>query len=35
VFLRVDKLDIRERVGLPLAADWKVFAELRERKNRF
>lgn len=34
VFLRADREDVRTRVGLPLAADWKVFAELRERKNR-
>ncbi|HRN84056.1 MAG TPA: hydroxyacylglutathione hydrolase [Hyphomicrobium sp.] len=33
VFLRTDQRTIRERVGLPLAPDWKVFAELRERKN--
>jgi hydroxyacylglutathione hydrolase len=35
VFLRVARQDVREHVGLPLAADWKVFADLRERKNRF
>ncbi|AHB47601.1 hydroxyacylglutathione hydrolase [Hyphomicrobium nitrativorans NL23] len=34
VFLRADQRSIRERVGLPLAPDWKVFAEVRERKNR-
>lgn len=35
VFLRVQRQDVRERVGLPLAGDCKVFADLRERKNRF
>ena len=34
VFLRADRRDVRAAVGLPLAPDWKVFAELRERKNR-
>lgn len=34
VFLRADQEDIRARVGLPLAPAWKVFAELRERKNK-
>lgn len=34
VFLRADQTQIRTRVGLPLAPVWKVFAELRERKNR-
>lgn len=34
VFLRPDKLAIRERIGLPDAPDWKVFAEIRDRKNR-
>lgn len=34
VFLRADRKDIRARVGLPLAPAWKVFAELRERKNK-
>jgi hydroxyacylglutathione hydrolase len=34
VFLRADREDIRARVKLPLAPAWKVFAELRERKNR-
>lgn len=34
VFLRPDQRSVRERVGLPIAPDWKVFAELRERKNR-
>ena len=34
VFLRPDQRSIRERVGMLLAPDWKVFAELRERKNR-
>lgn len=35
VFLRADQEDIRAKAGLPLAPAWKVFAELRERKNRF
>jgi hydroxyacylglutathione hydrolase len=35
VFLRADRLNVKERVDLPLAPDWKVFADLRERKNRF
>ena len=35
VFLRVDRQDLRERLGLSSAPDWKVFADLRERKNRF
>jgi hydroxyacylglutathione hydrolase len=34
VFLRAGSRAIREQVGLPLAPDWKVFAEVRERKNR-
>jgi hydroxyacylglutathione hydrolase len=34
VFLRADRESIRDKVGLPLAPAWKVFAELRERKNR-
>jgi len=34
VFLRAPSRAIREQVGLPLAPDWKVFAEVRERKNR-
>lgn len=35
VFLRTDTPAIREQVNMPLAPDWKVFAELRTRKNRF
>lgn len=34
VFLRADQRGIRERVDLPLAPEWKVFAQVRERKNR-
>ncbi len=34
VFLRAHKTAIRIRLGLPAAADWKVFAEIRERKNK-
>lgn len=34
VFLRVNSPAIRKRLGLEGAPDWKVFAELRERKNR-
>jgi hydroxyacylglutathione hydrolase len=34
VFLRAGTKAIRERVGLQSAPDWKVFADLRERKNR-
>jgi hydroxyacylglutathione hydrolase len=33
-FLRVADTAIRQKVGLPLAPDWKVFAEIRERKNK-
>ena len=25
---------IRQKIGLPFAPDWKVFAEIRERKNK-
>ncbi len=35
VFLRADSKAIREQVNLPSAPAWKVFADLRERKNRF
>lgn len=35
VFLRAGTRAIREHVKLPFAPDWKVFADLRERKNRF
>ena len=34
VFLRAHRSAIRIRLGLPAAADWKVFAEIRERKNK-
>lgn len=34
VFLRAASPEIRERLGLRDAPDWKVFAEVRERKNR-
>ncbi len=34
VFLRADRQSIRARLGLEAAAAWKVFAEIRERKNR-
>ena len=34
VFLRPHKTAIRLRLGMPAAADWKVFAEMRERKNK-
>jgi hydroxyacylglutathione hydrolase len=34
VFLRAHRSGIRIRLGLPAAADWKVFAEMRERKNK-
>jgi hydroxyacylglutathione hydrolase len=33
-FLRPDVSAIRSNLGLPFAPDWKVFAEIRERKNR-
>ena len=35
VFLRAGSSAVRERVGLTNAPDWKVFADLRERKNKF
>lgn len=35
VFLRAGAKAIREHVNLLLAPEWKVFANLRERKNRF
>lgn len=35
VFLRADTPAIREHVNLASAPAWKVFADLRERKNRF
>jgi hydroxyacylglutathione hydrolase len=34
VFLRPNALSIRARLGLGAAAEWRVFAELRERKNK-
>jgi hydroxyacylglutathione hydrolase len=34
VFLRPGSDAIRRRLGLGAAADWRVFAEIRERKNR-
>ena len=33
-FIRVDSVEIRKNLGLEGAADWEVFAEVRERKNR-
>jgi hydroxyacylglutathione hydrolase len=33
-FLRPNVTAIRSKLGLPFAPDWKVFAEIRERKNR-
>lgn len=33
-FLRVREPGIRARLGMTAAADWEVFAEIRERKNR-
>jgi hydroxyacylglutathione hydrolase len=33
-FLRPEVPAIRKRLGLEKAADWQVFAEIRERKNR-
>ena len=33
-FLRVKSSAIRQRLGLETAPDWKVFAEVRERKNK-
>ena len=35
VFLRADDVSIRDRVGLTFAPAYKVFAELRDRKNKF
>lgn len=34
VFLRAHEKSLREHVNMLVAPDWKVFAELRERKNR-
>lgn len=33
-FLRAHVPAIREKLGMPFAPDWKVFAEIRERKNK-
>jgi hydroxyacylglutathione hydrolase len=33
-FIRADSPEIRKNLGLESAADWEVFAEVRERKNR-
>ncbi len=33
-FLRPHISAIRERLGMPFAPDWKVFGEIRERKNK-
>jgi hydroxyacylglutathione hydrolase len=33
-FLRPNVTAIRARLGMPFAPDWKVFAEMRERKNK-
>ena len=33
-FLRADAPEIRERLGMQFAPAWKVFAEIRERKNK-
>lgn len=33
-FLRVNEPEVRRSVGMPSAADWEVFGEIRERKNR-
>ena len=34
VFLRANEPAVREGVNMLVAPDWKVFAEVRERKNR-
>jgi hydroxyacylglutathione hydrolase len=34
-FLRADDAAIRRGLGMESAPDWKVFAEIRERKNKF
>ena len=34
VFLRPQSLEIRSRLGLGASADWRVFAEIRELKNK-
>lgn len=33
-FLRPHSADIRKRLGMEKAADWEVFGEVRDRKNR-
>ncbi len=33
-FLRPNVPEIRSKLGMPFAPDWKVFAEIRERKNK-
>ena len=33
-FLRPQSADIRKRLGMEKSADWQVFGEIRERKNR-
>ncbi len=34
VFLRPHRSEIRRRLGMSAVADWRVFGELRERKNK-
>jgi len=34
-FLRADLPDVAKAVGLAGSPAWKVFAEIRERKNKF
>jgi len=34
-FLRADVPEVAKAVGLAESPPWKVFAEIRERKNRF
>jgi hydroxyacylglutathione hydrolase len=34
-FLRADNPELAKSLGLADAPAWKVFAEIRERKNRF
>jgi hydroxyacylglutathione hydrolase len=34
VFLRPHSLAIRGHLGMGAAADWRVFAEIRQRKNK-
>jgi hypothetical protein len=35
VFLRPHVSAIRNKLGMRMQADWRVFAELRDRKNKF